>query len=424
MKTNLIPGILGGAMLLLNPAPVPAQPAGPAASAGLPEMKRSHRPPPRIRPQSQVIPTGGMARAGDPLPGVSDAEFEAFAEGMAEFNNTEDAAGGLGPVFNNTSCVACHSVPAIGGSSPLTVTRFGHRGTGGFDPLELPGGSLLQAMAIDPGAAEVVPPEANVISLRQSTPLFGLGLIEAIPDAAIIAGARLPKPDGVRGKVHYVQDVTTGRIRVGRFGWKAQQATLLAFSGDAYVNEMGITNRFFPTENAPNGDSGKLLQYDHVLDPEDTVDPATGRGDIDAAADFMRFLAPLPQRPAGVSGGAGKQLFQAIGCALCHTPVLQTGPNTSAALHLKPVPLYSDLLLHDMGALGDGITQGQADGRAMRTAPLWGMQASAPYLHDGRAATAEAAIRAHAGEAAVSKSRFEKLTPAQRQQLLDFLNSL
>jgi len=387
-------------------------------------MSPSLRPPPKIKPQIQNMPAGDASRPGDPLPGLTDPELALFAEGMGEFNNTEDAAGGLGPVFNNSSCVSCHGTPGIGGSSNQTVTRFGHAGLSGFDPLESLGGSLLQARAIAPGAKEIVPPEATVRALRQSTPLFGLGLIEAIPDASIVNGAKRQKPDGVTGKVHFVQDAATGRTRAGKFGWKAQQATLLAFSGDAYVNEMGITNRFFPTENAPNGDIARLLQYDLVLDPEDTIDPATGRSDIDAAANFMRLLAPLETKPLSRSAAAGQKVFHATGCAVCHVPEMRTGPNEIAALNLQPVHLYSDLLLHDMGALGDGITQGQANGKQMKTAPLWGVGVSGPWLHDGRAATLDAAVRAHAGEAWSSANRYGKLTKDQQRQLVEFLNAL
>src|SRR5438105_7323685 len=149
----------------------------------------------------------------------------------------------------------------------------------------------MQDSAIDPTAQEAVPAQANVVAKRKSTPLFGLGLIEAIPDSAILQNAQNPKPDGITGRPSIVQDVATGHTRIGRFGWKAQQATLLAFAGDAYLNEMGITNRLFPHENAPNGNAHLLEVYDGVSDPEDTTDPASGKADIDRLADFMRFLA-------------------------------------------------------------------------------------------------------------------------------------
>jgi CxxC motif-containing protein (DUF1111 family) len=293
-----------------------------------------------------------------------------------------------------------------------------------FDPLEHLGGSLLQRFAIDPVAREQVPREANVVAQRNSTPLFGLGLIEAIPDAAIVAHAERRKPDGIAGRAAMVVDATTGETRVGRFGWKAQHASLLAFSGDAYRNEMGITNRFFPTENAPNGNLALLAAFDRVADPEDVVDPATGRGDVDALADFMRFLAPPERLQGNPSARAGEALFANVGCATCHVPSMTTGPNAIAVLDRKTVALYSDLLLHDMGGLGDGIAQAAAGPREIKTPPLWGLRVSAPYLHDGRAPTIDQAIRQHDGEASVARSRYEGLNPQQRQQILDFLRSL
>ena len=361
---------------------------------------------------------------GDPLPGLTTNQLADFAAGRDDFQDPDTPESGLGPIFNNVSCVACHSLPAVGGASPTNETRFGRMVNGQFDPLTELGGSLLQDFAIDPAYQEVIPPQANVIALRQTTPLFGLGLIEAIPDSVIVQNSARPKPDGVSGRVAIVTDVASGEQRVGRFGWKAQQATLLAFSGDAYLNEVGITSRFFPHDNAPNGDTNLLALGDLVADPEDEMDPASGKADIDRFADFMRYLAPPPQLPLTVSASAGQSLFGQIGCAVCHTPAMNTGTNAVAALDRKPVRLYSDLLLHDMGSLGDGIAQAAAAPREMRTAPLWGLRASGPYLHDGRAATADEAIRGHDGEARVARDRYRWLSPTQKQQLLDFLNSL
>ena len=153
-----------------------------------------------------------------------------------------------------------------------------------LDALDALGGSLLQDQAILPEALELVPREANLVVKRNSTPVFGLGLIEAIPDAAIVANVRSPAVDGVKGKANLVTDVVSGQTRVGRFGWKAQQATVLAFAADAYRNEMGVTNRYFPTENAPNGDAARLAKADFVQDPEDA--PATGLADFEKVANF------------------------------------------------------------------------------------------------------------------------------------------
>jgi len=357
------------------------------------------------------------------LVGLTSAELTTFRDGVAVFRQIETVDSGLGPIFNDSSCVVCHNAPAIGGSSRRTVTRFGLTTNGHFDPLTARGGSLLQARAIDPAFREAFPPEANTFALRITTPLFGTGLIEAIPDATLIAAATAQTTDGVHGHVSVLNDITTGTQRVGRFGWKAQQATLLAFSADAFVNEMGITNRFFTEENAPNGNAALLARADQIQDPEDEVN-AAGKGDVDRAADFMRLLAAPVRGPASTASLAGERLFTSINCIACHTPALTTGPSPVAALANKRVPLYSDLLLHDMGILGDGIVQGTAGAREMRTAPLWGLGSRQVYLHDGRTDSLDAAIKAHAGEATAARTRYTQLPAASQQQLLAFLRSL
>jgi CxxC motif-containing protein (DUF1111 family) len=368
-------------------------------------------------------PPANAAGFGLPLTGLTDAQLVAFADGREDFVQRETPATGLGPIFNDVSCAACHSAPAIGGASGRTVTRFGHTADGVFDPLAALGGSLLQDRSVAGIPRETVPAAANVVARRVTTPVFGAGLIEAIPDSTIVAGTLAPKPDGIRGRVSVVTDVATGALRIGRFGWKAQHASLLAFSADAYANEMGITNRFFPAENAPNGNTAAIARFeDGVLD--DVTDPADGRSATDRLADYMRFLAAPPRAAANASALAGEQRFAALGCASCHTPTLTTGPHPVAALSEKPVALYSDLLLHDMGALGDGIVQGTAGARDMRTAPLWGLRTRNALLHDGRARTPDAAIRAHDGEAAAIRDAYLRLADAERQQLLDFLNTL
>ncbi len=431
MKTNpLIHHVLlavasTGLSLAQAPSAPPRGPQPPNGQQQPPNAQQLQRPAVRPRPSHRpTAPVTRPARPSDPLPGLSADLLMAFSDGFEEFTKEEDAAGGLGPIFNQSSCVTCHLQGGTGGASDITVTRFGHVEKGLFDSLDSLGGSLLQALSIDRAAREFVPREANIVSRRQTTPLFGLGLVEAIPEATILAGVRSGKPDGVKGKAHLVTDVVSGQQMLGRFGWKAQQATLLAFSADAYVNEMGVTNRFFPTENAPNGKADVLAAYDNIADPEDSIDPETGKADIDHSADFMRFLAPLRPLPLSASATAGKTVFHSTGCAVCHTPRMFTGTNDIPALNQKAVDLYSDLLLHDMGILGDGIVQGDAGGREFRTAPLWGARVSAPYLHDGRAPTLEAAIRAHDGEGAASKIRYTKLSVQQRQQLLDFINTL
>jgi CxxC motif-containing protein (DUF1111 family) len=393
------------------------------AMAQMPPKHPAHRPPHPPHP-APTAPNAMKPLLGDPLPGLTKAQMAAFLDGKDDFESPETEASGLGPIFNRSSCVTCHSAPVTGGAGPINVTRFGRTENGVFNPLASLGGSLQQEMEINSVLHEVVPPQANVVAHRNSTPLFGLGLIEAIPDDAILRNVRRAPLDGVLGKVSKAADAATGKTLIGRFGWKAQQATLLSFAGDAYLNEMGITNRLFPVENAPNGNTQLLAQYDTVVDPEDVIDPATGRGDIDRVADFMRYLGAPPRPPLSNSAAMGRSVFQNTGCAVCHVPLMMTGPNKVAALNQQEVWLFSDLLLHDMGTLGDGIAQGTADVRDMKTAPLWGLRASAPYLHDGRAMTIDDAIKAHDGEAKASKDRYMKLSKQQVQQLIDFLMSI
>jgi len=397
-----------------TPPPRPKPPAPTPAPAPAPAPAR--------RPGPPAAAVAGQT--GGPLVGLTTAELTSFRDGLADFRQEETIDSGLGPIFNDSSCVVCHAAGGVGGASRRTVTRFGKTTNGVFDPLTAQGGSLLQARAIDPAFREVIPAAANTVARRVTTPLFGAGLIEAIPDSSLLAAAAATKPDGVKGRAALINDVTTGTQRVGRFGWKNQQATLLAFSADAYVNEMGITNRFFPEENAPNGNTALLARADQILDPEDQVNPTTNKSDIDRAANFMRLLAAPTRGPITAEVTAGERLFTSMNCTVCHTPALTTVSHSIAALSLKRVPLYSDLLLHDMGTLGDGIAQGAAGANEMRTAPLWGLASRPTYLHDGRTDSLDAAIKAHAGEATHSRNRYAALPAAQQQQLVAFLRSL
>ena len=222
---------------------------------------------------------------------------------------------------------------------------------------------------------------------------------------------------------------------MGRFGWKAQESTVLAFAGDAYLNEMGITNRFFTTDLAPDGNQVALLAAEPAgITPTTLQDlpsnPAlpespTNKDDIARFTDFMEFLAPPPTVPLTAQAQQGQQLFTQINCVACHKPTMTTGPSSvSPALAAKPVNLFSDLLLHNMGTLADGIGQANAAPTEMRTAPLWGLRARAPYLHDGRASTILQAILMHDGEALTIRNRFAALSSAQQQAIIAFLNSI
>jgi CxxC motif-containing protein (DUF1111 family) len=365
------------------------------------------------------------AAFGQPLVGLSASELAAFNAGLAQFETVETPATGLGPLYNGVSCVECHSTPTSGGASKFSVTRFGRMEGNQFDPLASLDGSLLHSHATVPALQEVVPAEANVTAKRITTPSYGDGLIDAVPDWEIIANFFLSKPDHVAGVVSLLTEPGSSQIRVGRFGWKAQHASLLAFAADALNNEMGITNRLYPTPHAPDGNTSLLAQYISLTaPPEDVVDPNTGKSALDRVTDFMRFLAPPPPAPPTSASLRGKRLFSSVGCVACHTPYYFTGPSSSPALNFKALALYSDLLLHDMGTLGDGIGQAPATPSEMRTAPLWGARTRTAYLHDGRAGTLDTAIRDHDGEAAISRDRYTALSLGDQQDLVAFLETL
>jgi CxxC motif-containing protein (DUF1111 family) len=364
---------------------------------------------------------------GGPLGGLDAGSLARFEAGRDEFMDEDDVEEGLGPVFNEASCVTCHTGP-VGGTNGRVETRFGRMVGGRFDPMESEGGSLLQDHAIgEIGAGagvftyapESVPTEANVRAGRITTPLFGLGLVDAVPDGTFLTLARLEafRTPWARGTPNMVTEVATGATRVGRFGWKAQVPTLQQFSGDAYVNEMGVTNPDFPNENCPQGDCTKL-----AFNPFPTLNN-DGEA-VEQFFDFMTLLGPPPRAEHSYHGQAGAQVFERIGCASCHTPSLVTGPSPVAALSHKVFFPFSDFLLHDMGALGDGIVQGQAGPRDMRTAPLWGLSSRSAYLHDGRAKSIQDAITAHGGQAAAARAGYYRLGPGSRAQLLAFLRSL
>lgn len=378
---------------------------------------------------SLVVARQRIAGPGEPLAGISAADFEEFRIGLDDFLEVETAEEGLGPAFNGTSCAACHSVPVIGGGGPIAEVRAGRRtDSGEFQALD-PSGSgetLFQLFSVPGHACQaIIPPEANVIARRIPVPVFGAGLIEAIADSTILS---LEDPtdrnrDGISGRAGMVTDRGTGETRVGRFGWKAQHATLLAFSGDAYRNEMGITNDLFPDELALGVDAARMRLCDPIPDPEDVTDPRTRRRGIDNFASFMKFLAPVARGGSDVFVQSGELVFGNLGCAACHTPSLMTGANAHRLFDRRPVPLFSDLLLHDVGT-GDGIAQASALPSEFRTPALWGLRFRRPLLHDGSAATIEEAILRHANEAALARLGYQKLTEHERNSLLLFLKSL
>lgn len=377
-------------------------------------------------------------KMGAPLSGLTAAQQASFDAGRDDFGHTLQESEGLGPIFNQNSCASCHNNP-FGGTGTITVTRFGlwdPKGVG-WDPLAALGGSLLQANAIAPPALEVVPPQANTTALRVTTSTLGLGLLEAIPDADLLFYVNNPPSPNVSGRAHMVTPLETpaGPTRVGRFGWKAQVATVLSFSGDAALNEMGFTNRLVPTENAPNGNQALLALYDLIPDPEDGPD-GQGLHFIDRITSFQRLLAPPPQTPR--SGMTGEQLFTTVGCTDCHVATYTTSndPSLESVLRNKQVRPYSDFLLHDMGVNADFIGQGGADLQELRTPPLWGVRVRDPMWHDGRVSGgtlesrmlgAGGVIDQHAGfgsESLASANAFQALSQPDQLAVVAFLDSL
>jgi hypothetical protein len=320
---------------------------------------------------------------------------------------------GLGPAFNGRSCADCHRSPLPGGMGAdglATVLRIGKLDSRGYDPMLGRGGPIarmhsVSELGISCAVALGVPPGANLISVRNAPALYGLGLVDEIPDATILAGA-VARSNGIHGHPNIVAGAD-GRKAVGRFGWKADTPRLELFVADALRNELGITSPLAAQDLTPGG----------ARHPDCSAATATPKDDgslVESLTAFVRSLEPLPPHRRDPVGSA---LFVSTGCADCHTPTLAAGN--------KVLPLYSDLLLHDMGAgLNDGVIQDQAQGNDWRTTPLWGLSVRARFLHDGRARTIEAAILAHGGEADPVVQAYRQLDGEQRSALLTFLSSL
>jgi len=433
---------------------------------------------------------GGPSGAGTPLKGLTADENAFFQDGRARFAEVEVVTGGanngLGPRFNSNQCFSCHSQPDAGGSSPaknplpevasLTgaknavpwfITQNGpirearfKKSNGAADGevhnlfvitgrTDAPGCNIAQFDFLPAGNPLTGQGgNANII-FRIPTPVFGAGLIEAIPDSAILANMKANSSQksalGISGhaNAHLSGNVnlSTNDGTITRFGWKAQNKSLLMFAGEAYNVEMGISNQLFPQERDET--PGCLFNPT----PEDTTNftttpSTTGNSntavisDIEAFADFMRMLAPPTPAPSTPSSENGRATFIKIGCAHCHTPSFTTGAriasgsstSPSAALSNQTVNLWSDLLVHHMGEdLADGITQGAAGPDEFRTAPLWGVGQRIFFLHDGRTNNLIETIKAHksrGSEATKVVDHFHKLHPREQQELIDFLRSL
>lgn len=366
-----------------------------------------------------------------PLPGLTAEELAAFARGDEEFGRRFAPSSGLGPIFNNVSCAECHSGDGRGRPDNILV-RFSMPD----DPAALAiGGPQIQDKAI-PGAVPEVLPAGALSSRRLPPPVFGVGLIEAIPDAAILAHADPDDDDGdgISGRANFVVPAPfvpptephggPGPV-LGRFSRKAQVPTLLEQVAGAYHQDIGVTSDFLPEEitNPQAGPPSRAA--DLVPDPE--IPAST----VNAVIDYLRMLAPPAPGAMTERRQRGQALFADAGCSACHVPTLRTGPSPIAAIANRDVTLYSDLLLHDMGEeLADNRPDGDANGREWRTAPLWGLRIMRDFLagdgfflHDGRASTVEEAISFHGGEAATARAAFDALSAEDRAALLDFVES-
>jgi CxxC motif-containing protein (DUF1111 family) len=374
------------------------------------------------RTQAQQSP-----RLGEPLAGINSRQFEEFRLGLDDFLEVETAEEGLGPAFNGTSCAVCHNVPVVGGAGVIGEIRAAGRDAAERPvPLSPDGETLFQLFSTPLHGCQVqLPPSAVIIARRIPIPLFGAGLVEAIPDETILAFADPDDvdADGVSGRAAIVRDLATGDRRVGRFGWKAQHATLLSFGADAYRNEMGITNDLLREELGVGLTPEQYRRCDPFPDPEDRVDPATRRRGIDNFESFMKFLAPAARADITAQVRSGEQAFASIGCASCHVPAMTTGPSSDPVFNRQVVRLFSDLLLHDIGT-GDDIPQSPALPEEIRTPALWGLRFRRPLLHDGSAATIDAAIARHRNEAERSRRAFDQLPVEAREAVLAFLRSL
>ncbi|HXA36166.1 MAG TPA: di-heme oxidoredictase family protein [Steroidobacteraceae bacterium] len=435
-------------------------PAPPAPSPAQSKSIAQSKPAPRLNQAPIGFDNGSNGVADDPTHQADQAKFEQF----------EAISDGLGPLYNAQSCRECHQNPVTGGASQVMELRVGHPGPDGkFQNAEIPinhgseiikGRSLVNQRAICPNAAfptaeiqERVPESETIRTFRTSLSILGDGFVEAVEDSTLIDIAKTQcKQDGgkICGFVLYVPVLESpGVTRVGRFGWKNQHASLLSFSGDAYLNEVGITNSLFPDEvtNLCNT----------VAEPNDK--PGTGGlADIDQFARFIRATkAPArdAQHAATAASKSGEALFAKIGCAICHVPALTTAPagtpvnggkfTIPEALGNKTFYPYGDFLLHDIGT-GDGIViavdehyskrmrqtqwknlslEAQSScANKMRTAPLWGVRLQPMLMHDGASLTFRDAILRHRGEASAVTARFEKLSAADQDAVVEFLKSL
>jgi CxxC motif-containing protein (DUF1111 family) len=377
-------------------------------------------------PRGSVVPPTYTGQLGDPLPGLTTAETDAFARGQAVFVRLFRKASGVGPIFNARSCTECHGENGeeggvIGGTGDEIETHFTRVAQdGSCSSLASRGGFVRQNHAttlIPQLVREPLPTDIAFDTARRSTPdLFGFGLIDAIPDDSIAAHAD-PNDldgDGVSGRVSWVG------VHVGRFGRKANDNDLANFNAGAMLNEIGITSPVFPHEGRIGSDTIGSAAYPDSVDP--AADPELGGGDLSDLQAFVRFLAPPAD--TAVADAEGSSLFRTTGCAKCHTPEFKTGSMASTALSGKTVRPFSDFLLHDMGSLEADICLRNATNAEFRTEPLMGIRFMPFFMHDGQSFTIDAAIQRHGGEGANARTNFNNLSPAARAALLAYVGSL
>jgi CxxC motif-containing protein (DUF1111 family) len=375
--------------------------------------------------------------------GLAEPPGDTYALDQQAYERIHDVSMGLGPVYNGRACAECHQNPVSGGASQFTELRIGHNDANGnfVNPIvpindgadSITGRSVLNDRAVLPQAQEHIPPTENIRALRAALNTLGDGFVEAIDDSTLLAIAQ-NQPDLSEGRIHgeAIQVPVLeapGQTRVGRFGWKDQHSSLLSFIGDAYLNEMGVTNRLRPHDTTT---VGKITP-----DPEDVPDNL-GLADIDHFAQFVRGTKVPPRDTAlaaTAAAQAGQALFDKIGCSTCHVSTITTAPagtvinggqfTVPEALGNKIIHPYGDFLLHDVGT-GDGIVQNppQDTANKLRTPALWGLRMRPRYMHDLKSLTLENAIDRHKSEADHAAQRFHELSPTEKQELFAFLNSL